>query len=366
MMKKFVFLVVVILIIVGIYRFIRNPQTESNHTVEKKERVNITSNPVAKPHVKKRVSHEQQVLFVPYWNASVDEQTKNQYDTFVYFGIAVDEDAHIKEDEGLSNIEQFQKSTSGKKQLLTIRMLDSDTNHTILESTSLQKTLIDEILPVINQYDFDGIVLDLEVSSLPLTDVRNNISLFIQQLSESMHKQQKYVAITLYGDLYSRARPYDVHTIAESADEIMIMAYDFHKSRGEPGPNFPMAGRSTYGYDFPSMIRDFINDAPSEKVTVLFGMYGYDWALGPQGKPLTAAHALPLTDIINLIKPSCELKNCKVTQNSETHESTIRYTGDDGSKHEVWFEDEQSADVKKQYLEEQGIGSVGYWVYGYF
>jgi len=32
----------------------------------------------------------------------------------------------------------------------------------------------------------------------------------------------------------------------------------------------------------------------------------------------------------------------------------------------MWYEDEESAQVKIDYLKEKGVGSIGYWAYGYF
>lgn len=361
MMKKIIALGVIILCFAGVYRFF---QTPSPLPQEKKEVVAIrsTTTPTV---ITPSMAITERSLFVPYWNPQVDEDTKNNYDTFIYFGIAANQDGSIKQDQGYENITLFQQSTIGKKQLLTIRMLDTDSNHAILEDEDKQQALLNGIVSIVEEYDFDGIVLDLEVSALPLTDVRNNITLFIQRVSDVMRDEERYFAATMYGDVYYRARPYDIKAIGNSVDELMIMTYDFHKSRGEPGPNFPFAGRSTYGYDFQAMIADFAHDIPLQKVTILLGMYGYDWTLGPQGKPLKGAKALPLSDIQDMIEP-CILDKCNVSRESGTKETKVTYRDGEGFAHELWFEDDESAQVKINYLEKQGIGRVGYWVYGYF
>lgn len=180
--------------------------------------------------------------------------------------------------------------------------------------------------------------------------------------------------MTIYGDALYRVRPYDVKELSPHVDQIYIMAYDFHKSRGEPGPNFPLtrsprrrfgeAGRSEsegghkkeYGYDFQTMIADFTQIVPREKITVLFGMYGYDWTLGAQGKPLKAATAVPLLEI--------DTGGAIINPNSK--EKYIEYLDDEGYEHVLWYEDHESVNVKIDYLKTQGIGRVGYWVWGYF
>ena len=47
-------------------------------------------------------------------------------------------------------------------------------------------------------------------------------------------------------------------------------------------------------------------------------------------------------------------------------EKNIRYKGEDGYDHVIFFEDEESAQVKTDYLKEKGIGSISYWAWGYF
>lgn len=365
MMKGIIALCVIAAASLGVYRFFQSSNVSSGTAVQNKQ-IAISRTPQKIALTKGPIREMNSSLFVPYWNASVDLSSALSYDTFIYFGIGVNEDGSIKKDQGWEALDSFAQSTIGKRRLLTIRMLDSDINHKILENTVLQDNLIREVTPILVENGFDGVVLDLEMSALPLSDISNNISLFIQRLYKEFAKEQKYFAVTIYGDVYYRSRPYDVKTIAESVDEIMIMVYDFHKSRGEPGPNFPFSDRAKYGYDFQAMLEDFKNQVPAEKLSVIMGMYGYDWALGPQGKPLKAARALPLTDIRELTEPNCDLTSCQIIKNKETKETKVTYVDEENYRHELWFEDEDSVEIKKGYLQEQGIGKVGYWVYGYW
>ncbi len=362
-MKSVIVLVVIGLAMVGVYQFFQEPSSASKE--EQANRVSMLS-PVPVTQKSKRAVKKNNTLFVPYWNPSVDAETKENYDTFVYFGVAIDQEGEILQDSGLAGIDVFVESTQGKKQYLTLRMIDTDTNNVILEDTVKQKRIFEGIIPLLQQYEFDGLVLDLEMSAIPLTDLRNNISLFIQRFGDALQEADTRFAVTLYGDVYYRARPYDVKLIGTQVDEIMVMAYDYHKARGEAGPNFPFTGKSHYGYDFQEMIADYLTDVPPEKLTILFGMYGYDWTLGSQGKPLKAAKARALTDIQDMIQPSCGLINCQIIRDEKTEEAKVIYKDDEGYGHELWFEDEQSAQVKIEFLDEAGIGSVGYWVYGYF
>lgn len=165
--------------------------------------------------------------------------------------------------------------------------------------------------------------------------------------------------MTIYGDTFYRKRPYDIKSIGSSLDELMIMAYDFSKSYGEPGPNFPHEGQEQYGYDLKTMIEDFANLVPREKLTVIFGMYGYDWTVDDKERPLKQAQALSFNEIKKKYPENCS--NCTTSRDELAQETKI-VAGD----HVIWFEDSTSAQKKQEYLKSQGIGNFAYWAYGYF
>lgn len=328
----------------------------------------------------KSVSYVSSSIFIPYWNIPSETDDLSDYDTLIYFGVAPDSSGEMIHDAGFNNIELFvvnQVEMKRASSLLTVRMLHDEVSLGILEDVSLQSSVISQSIELANEYGFDGIVLDLELGVIPFEDSKEKITAFVELFSEAIYNPDNTntmtFSMTMYGDVFYRARPYDVAALAKHVDHMYIMAYDFHKSRGEPGPNFPFDSGSTnspslraspsesfsanrYPYNFQTMIIDFTDIMSPEDITVVFGMYGYDWTLGPQGLPLKAAVAVPLDGIDGI--------DAIVDPNSlEKH---ILFTDDEGFDHELWYEDEESADVKIEYLKEQGVGSVGYWVWGYF
>lgn len=172
--------------------------------------------------------------------------------------------------------------------------------------------------------------------------------------------------MTLYGDNFYRSRPYEVAKLAEIADEIMLMSYDFHKSFGEPGPNFPLNGREKYGYDFKLMVSDFTQVVPPSKLSVIFGMFGYEWIVDDKGRPLKSATAVTLNQINDRYLPECTLKDCKITRDNESAETTITFLDDQNRKHIIWYEDTESMALKEKFIQQHGISKIGYWAYGYY
>ncbi|OGK13766.1 hypothetical protein A3A93_05495 [Candidatus Roizmanbacteria bacterium RIFCSPLOWO2_01_FULL_38_12] len=322
-------------------------------------------------------------IFVPYWSVNdLNSEKLVQYEKVIYFGVSAKGEGIDREESGFIALPGFVQFTQGQDTYLTLRMLDTESNLKILEDPDLQEKIIADLIDITDQNRFDGVVLDLELSVLPFGDVKENISMFVSKLSEELHERDFTFLMTIYGDKYFRGRPYDINRLNNHVDEFMIMAYDFHKSYGEPGPNFPYSDnvepplspllgkegntRGGYGYDFKQMIEDFTKDVPTEKLTVVFGMFGYDWTLGKQGLPLKQAAALSLSAIRARFYPECDLISCAIQVDEKSKETKISYIDDEGNKHQVWFEDENSAQKKIDYLNEQGIGKVAYWAWGYW
>lgn len=304
-------------------------------------------------------------IFVPYW--TIPEDTLgDEYTYYNYFGVAVTEDGLDISDPGYNSIADFLEVVGAKKKFLTIRMVDSSVNSAILKNRVAQQKIIEESLEVANKYNFDGVVLDLEMSSISFDAVTKRVSDFYKEFYTQTKKDQILFYTTIYGDTYYRVRPYDLKHIAQYSDQILIMAYDFHKSRGNPGPNFPLNGKATYGYDFTTMIQDFLKDVPPEKITIIFGMFGYDWKVDKDNKAVGNGIAKSLNEINATIVNTCSYARCTVSRHDISQETQATYIDPEGKKHIVWFEDEESVQAKKEYVSQLGIQSYSFWAFSYF
>jgi len=308
---------------------------------------------------------EKRSIFVPYWTFN-NERIDEGYDSLIYFGITPGQSGIEKNDEGYRKLSSFVDINSPKNSYLTVRMVNTQENFEILSNKTLQQKIIQETVALSRKYSFDGIILDLEVSSLPFGSVVNQINTLVKDFYTESKKENLRFSITLYGDTFSRFRPYDVSYLSKYADTFYIMAYDFHKSNGNPGPNFPFSGAQKFGYDFQTMVADFLNVLPKEKITIVFGMFGYDWQIDDMGSSSTQAESLSLNQIKERFIRNCDFSDCIVTRGKASFESSVNYTDDNSNKHVVWYEDEESVKQKEQFLKEKGIESVSFWAYSFF
>lgn len=325
-MKKILFLLFLVALGFFVFRYIKIPtdyQKAINpiYKISRKEKVD--KNDVA------RVSS----VFVPEWELSDETILHNGYDRWIYFG-------------GAEKLPLFTSVLPDKKLWLTVKVASVEE----LMQVDLDKYELSEI---------EGLVLDLEINGLATPKFVGDINEGVKRVYDQSKQRNMRMAIALYGDLFYRKRPYDLKKLNEVSDEIMIMAYDFHKSYGEPGANFPLS-------EFKKMIGEYLQFVPPEKLTVIFGMYGYDWTM-KDGKPLRPAEAITLNQIKSrFLGRTCLEEDCQLKTDGESMEKTVGYKGEDGYGHIVHFEDVESVKVKTEFLLEQGIGSISYWAWGYF
>ncbi len=304
-------------------------------------------------------------LFVPDWALDI---IPGGYDRYIYFGILPNISGIDQNDSGVKDIPTFFSNVpQGKKTLLTLEMTDSNTNASILQSKTLQQKIISQTVSIAKANSFSGIVMDLEMSGIPLGPTLDEINDFTKALDEKAKAQALEFDTTLYGDTFYRLRPFDVKTVAQNSDMILIMAYDFHKSQATtPGPNFPLSGQDMYGYDMGKMADDFLQVVPNQKIGVIFGLFGYDWPVDSHGNAVGQAEPLSDIQIQNKFLNGCSFKNCTIKRDPISAETEIQYTDTNNQKHIVWFEDMQSVNTKEQFLRKRGIGNFSFWANSYF
>ncbi|MDO8269876.1 MAG: glycosyl hydrolase family 18 protein [Candidatus Levybacteria bacterium] len=309
---------------------------------------------------------EKQHVFVPYWTFTKNIVTDSEY-SLIYFGVAINEKGLETSDRGYESIASFIRFTpNARERILAIRMLDKSINAKILKDSSLQEKIATDAVTLAKKYDFDGILLDYETSAFGFESTTNNITSLYKLFSNKARSQNMLFYVSLYGDTYFQSRPYDVKQISIISDKVLIMAYDFSKSRGNPGPNFPLVDINEYGYDFGKMISDFQKDVDNQKLIVTLGYFGYDWRVNGKGESVTNGVPLSTNEIEKEFIDECEYKECKLTRNGKTSEPSISYTDEGGEDHIIWFEDDASVSKKIEFLKTKGILEIASWAYSYY
>jgi len=353
-MRKFLILFIIFLVLGLTYFYFRKNSKSPAKKIPSPTKSNDSNNPPSPAFGGIRRAKEKKSIFVPDWSLTGEKILANGYDRWIYFG-------------DVAKIDEFISCVPQKNNLWFTLKITKIPEQTDWEA--LAKETLDEA----KNKAMSGLVLDLEISELPTDKTVSQINQFVEFFYTKIKEANIKLALAIYGDVFYRRRPYDLLFLEKHCDEIMIMAYDFHKSGGEPGPNFPFSGINKYGYDFQTMIDDFLKFVPSEKLTVIFGMYGYDWTVDEKKRPIKPAVALTLNQINEKFLKKCEWQDCLVRRDNLSAQTEVDYVisrvvDNYGylDYHIVWFEDMQSVNIKWEFLKKKGIGSITFWAYGYF
>jgi len=332
---------------------------------QKREIVTSNINPDSKINNKSLIQKKESYIFVPYWTFN-DVISVEDYDNVIYFGVSVDGNGINTNEDGYKKIGLFSDFIpKDKKTYLALRLLDKNIHEKVLNDLSFQNSISKETILIAEKYGFDGIVVDFETSAFGFQSTEKLITSFYKNIKEKVASADLEFITTLFGDTYYRARPYDVKEIALISDKVIIMAYDFHKARLNPGPNFPFSEKSKYGYDFKTMTDDFMKDVPIDKIIVAFGFFGYDWTLNENGVNLGEAEAMSFNQIKSRFLENCAFDNCREGNNSDG-EPFVKYKDKEGYRHEVWFENEESVTEKIEFLKSKGIRKTTIWAYSFY
>lgn len=335
----------------------------------------VGSSPEQTIHKKREIKKESlrvQSLFVPNWqlgawlnpNWPTPEAAQKRY---IYFAIPATEFGLDTDSDGYKDVRQFlDQAPQNAERELTISMTNPDENYKVFDSEEAQQTIIEQSLSLAKDNGFSGVVLDLEMPPLLSDKVPASILSFSQEFAKNAKAAGMRYSVVLFGDTFYRNRPFQVRELAAGADEVYVMAYDFHKPSGEPGPNFPFEKGKDYGYDFQHMVTDFSVVVPKEKLNIIYGMYGYDWDVTIEKKPLKPATVLTNREIQDLYENRCKVMNCVISRDPKTQEEEVEFIDENAVYHIVWHEDAISAARKTDYLLSQGIDAVAFWAYGYY
>lgn len=196
---------------------------------------------------------------------------------------------------------------------------------------------------------YDG--LDLDYEELRGQD-RAAFTAFVTRLADALHAAQKRLSIALFAKTDDAG--YDERNVAQdyaalgaAVDEVRLMTYDYHWATSPPGPVAPA-----------DWVRDVLDYAvtviPPQKILLGLTMSGYDW-VGNRANPITVEQAASLAD---------DRSEDGVQVDPVSRSPWFRYTADDGTAHEVWFEDADSVATKRAVAAATGVRGVFLWMYG--
>ncbi len=222
-----------------------------------------------------------------------------------------------------------------------------DVVQAILHDPAATARHVDEIVAHAVAQRWDGVTIDYE--ELHGRD-RDAFTEFVRALAARLHDRGKKLAVDVFAKHHDAG--YDERNLAQdyaalgaAADEIRLMAYDFHWETSNPGPIAPIEWVR-------SVVEYAVSVVPRDKVTLGIPLYGYDWSAGG-AQPISWARASWLASEFGT----------GINRDQDSGAPWLTYVAD-GTEHTVWFEDAESVRAKVDIAQDYGIRGVFLWMYG--
>lgn len=219
----------------------------------------------------------------------------------------------------------------------------------MLHSPALMTSQVNAIVSLVQRNDYAGIDLDYE--NLHAGD-RQAFTTFVTRLAAALHARGKVLSVAVFAKTTNagtdpRNLAQDYAAIGRAADQVRLMAYDYHWQTSPPGPVAPVSWVR-------AVLRYAKTQIPASKIILGVPLYGYDW-VGHHGTGISWLQALRLSRQYHA--------TARYDQASQT--PWFSYRDAAGRQHTVWFENAASSRAKFGAAQGAQIGGVYLWMYGY-
>lgn len=226
--------------------------------------------------------------------------------------------------------------------------------HTVLSSTTVQATLLTNVVNTMKEKGYKGLNIDFENVS---PDDRVAYNSFLQLTVDRLHPEGYFVSSSLApktsasqkGLLYE-AHDYPAH--GRILDFVVLMTYEWGYRKGPPQAISPIN-------QIKRVLDYAVTAIPRDKILMGFQVYARDWlvphAEGQEAQTFSMQQALQ-----RAIQYGVTIEYDPAAQSPY-----YQYTDAKGSQHEVWFEDARSAQAKFNLVKSYSLRGISYWVLGY-
>jgi spore germination protein YaaH len=310
--------------------------------------------------------------FFPYWMLPKEEAVDLTALTSVsLFGLEVDGNGNIVTDASNDSVSggwamwKDPKLTAfvsrAKAQnvsvYLTLKCFDSDNIESIALSDAAQKTLISNVVYLVNSKNLDGINLDFEYVGVPSDKVINGFTKLVTGLNAELKRQIPNAVLTIDTYLVSGSEKdiFDIPAVAKNSDALVVMGYDMHTSLGAPGPVSAMGGDT----NIVNYVSNYLKQVSPSKLILAVPYYGYDWPQNVASPSADMVNILPYAQIVN------QSQNLQLSWDDVSQTPFYTYLDNNNQPRIVYFDNVRSLGIKYDFINSEKLRGVGIWALGY-
>ncbi len=175
---------------------------------------------------------------------------------------------------------------------------DTERIRRILHDPVLLRQHIDAVVALARAEDFAGV--DIDIEELGAQD-RDAFSSYIAQLAAALHEDDRILAVDVFAKdsdagYDERNLAQDYAALGRSADQLRIMAYDYHWATSAAGPIAPLNWVR-------SVLQYAVSQVSADKIVLGLPTFGYSWAKGGRTASSSAGSS-PMVPRRNSARPS--------------------------------------------------------------
>ncbi len=324
--------------------------------------------------------------FLPYWLLSSAESDYSPYiTTLTYFGLTIDTDGHILKKMNKTEtepgwhslnsgkVDPFLQTAKTKKLVLSLLVFagQEKTIYSLIDSPEQHaQNLVTDIVPIMQQYGFTDLNVDIESISTASESVRQQFATFISSVNRQLKTQGNYtLTVEVTASDAIKNKLIDVSKLSYVADHIVIMAYDYHYMGSQvTGPVAPLnGGGDAYEYDVSTAVDQALKYISPAQILLGIPSYGYEWETLSNA---TSSAVLPGSGLtatakrVQTILDGCI--NCIQINDPITQEAFVSYPDNKTNTiHQINFPTQLSTQSKIDLAKEKKLGGLAIWALGY-
>jgi len=239
------------------------------------------------------------------------------------------------------------------KVYLTVKSFTNDNIRSLSKNDEAQRKMIANVSYLVSSRNLDGVNIDFEPTEGMDKEARDGFTRLIKNLEIELKKQNPnaHLSIDTYLSSGSEQGLFDLPKLVPSLDAVVIMGYDMHTPKGDPGPLAAMGGQANIiGY-----VQNYLEKIPSNKIILAVPYYGYDW---PTNDKEADGKGIPYAQIAEAVKTT----SFTWDENSQTPYYTYI---ENGTPRIVHYDNLRSLGIKYDFINDKNLKGVGIWALGY-
>ena len=297
--------------------------------------------------------------YLPYWEYEhYPSFNYNLLTQINFFSVELSPNGNIQNTHNWENLDIVEYAHSqGVKIKLCATLFGQSELEILLSNPTNRNNAINNLLNLVLLKNADGIDIDFEL--VPYNQ-RDNLVLFMQELSTAFHNEIDNPIITMATPAIDWSNAWDYNSLAQITDGLFIMGYNYFYSGSETaGPVSPLGG---YYYELEYTINDYITKTNGQVDKLILGLpyHGYDW---PVENSISNSETTG-PGIARFYSTAIEIADeYGYTYDDESNTPWSDYYSDNWQQ--CWYDDSLSLSEKYNFAKNQNLQGVGIWALGY-